>query len=246
MVPMRDGVRLAADIYLPAADDGGPAGGPCPALLISHVLGQIERGVGRGSGLLPAPGATRSSSRTCAHGSSRKATDAITTRRTRGKARTATTRSSGFAAQPVVQRPRSARSAVPTAGSSQTVMALHRPPHLGAQWVEQAPTNIYAHEAREGGAMALHMAAAIHNHALDAQELRDNLRWRAPRHRDVSQHGRVARQHAGGNAARPALRTPRASKRRYSTTTSAVSTTSGGRTKTTIRSPTSTAMPTCP
>ncbi len=53
-------------------------------------------------------------------------------------------------------------------------MALHRPPHLAAQWVEQAPTNIYAHEAREGGAMALHMAAAIHNHAIEAQEMRDN------------------------------------------------------------------------
>ena len=78
-----------------------------------------------------------------------------------------------IAAQPWCSGP------VGTLGSShrgivQTVMALHRPPHLGAQWVEQAPTNIYAHEAREGGAMALHMAAAIHNHALDAQELRDN------------------------------------------------------------------------
>ena len=40
---------------------------------------------------------------------------------------------------------------------------------------EQGPTNIYLHEAREGGAMALHMYTAIYNHALDAQEIRDDL-----------------------------------------------------------------------
>ena len=34
MIPVRDGVRLAADIYMPSADDGGPVDGPCPALLI--------------------------------------------------------------------------------------------------------------------------------------------------------------------------------------------------------------------
>jgi predicted acyl esterase len=35
----------------------------------------------------------------------------------------------------------------------QTVMALHRPPHLTAMWPDVGPTRIYAHEAREGGAM---------------------------------------------------------------------------------------------
>ncbi len=56
----------------------------------------------------------------------------------------------------------------------QTQAALRRPPHLRAICPEQGPTNIYAHEAREGGAMALHMYTAIYNHALDAQELRDD------------------------------------------------------------------------
>ena len=56
----------------------------------------------------------------------------------------------------------------------QTQAALHRPPHLAAIAPEQGPTNIYLHEAREGGAMALHMYTAIYNHALDAQEIKDD------------------------------------------------------------------------
>jgi predicted acyl esterase len=56
----------------------------------------------------------------------------------------------------------------------QTQAALHRPPHLATICPEQGPTNIYAHEAREGGAMALHMYAAIYAHALDSQETRNN------------------------------------------------------------------------
>ena len=34
MMPMRDGIRLAADIYLPAAEGGGPVEESVPALLI--------------------------------------------------------------------------------------------------------------------------------------------------------------------------------------------------------------------
>ena len=56
----------------------------------------------------------------------------------------------------------------------QTQAALHRPPHLAAICPEWGPTNIYLHEAREGGAMALHMYTAIYNHTLDAHEIRDD------------------------------------------------------------------------
>ena len=56
----------------------------------------------------------------------------------------------------------------------QTQAALHRPPHLKTICPEQGPTNIYLQEAREGGALALHMYTAIYNHALDAQEIRDD------------------------------------------------------------------------
>lgn len=41
-------------------------------------------------------------------------------------------------------------------------------------WIDVAPTNIFDHEAREGGAMALHMFGALFLHAFDAQEIRDD------------------------------------------------------------------------
>ncbi|MDP7205991.1 MAG: CocE/NonD family hydrolase, partial [Pirellulaceae bacterium] len=56
----------------------------------------------------------------------------------------------------------------------QTQAALHSPPHLKTICPEQGPTNIYLHEAREGGTLALHMYTAIYNHGLDAQEIRDD------------------------------------------------------------------------
>ncbi|MCH2318029.1 MAG: CocE/NonD family hydrolase [SAR202 cluster bacterium] len=59
-------------------------------------------------------------------------------------------------------------------GIVQTAATLTRPPHLTTIWVDVAPTNIHAHEAREGGAMALHMFGALFLHAHDAQEIRDD------------------------------------------------------------------------
>jgi putative CocE/NonD family hydrolase len=40
--PMRDGVALATDVYLPAADDGRPVAAPCPAVLIRMPYGIRE------------------------------------------------------------------------------------------------------------------------------------------------------------------------------------------------------------
>ena len=59
-------------------------------------------------------------------------------------------------------------------GIVQTVASLTRPPHLTAIWINVAPTNIFAHEAREGGAMSLWMFGALLFHAHDAQEVRDD------------------------------------------------------------------------
>jgi predicted acyl esterase len=56
----------------------------------------------------------------------------------------------------------------------QQVAALYRPPHLSAIWPDVGPTNIHAHEAREGGATCLHMFGAQFLHAHDAQEIRDD------------------------------------------------------------------------
>ncbi|MEC8832702.1 MAG: CocE/NonD family hydrolase, partial [Bacteroidota bacterium] len=63
-------------------------------------------------------------------------------------------------------------------GIIQTVASLMNPPHLSAIWVDVAPTNIFAHEAREGGSMALWMFAALFLHAHDAPEISDDLQKR--------------------------------------------------------------------
>ncbi len=66
-----------------------------------------------------------------------------------------------------------------TAGSSyaaitQVRMALERPPHLSAIWPDAVPTNSFQHQAREGGAMQLHMFWALFIHAQDAQDIKDD------------------------------------------------------------------------
>lgn len=66
-----------------------------------------------------------------------------------------------------------------TVGSSfaavtQVRLALERPPHLAAIWPDVVPTDSYRHQAREGGAMQLHMFWALFIHAQDAQDIRDD------------------------------------------------------------------------
>lgn len=68
---------------------------------------------------------------------------------------------------------------VGTVGSSyaaitQVRAALERPPHLRAMWPDVVPTNSYRHQAREGGAMQLHMFWALFIHAQDAQDIADD------------------------------------------------------------------------
>ena len=60
-------------------------------------------------------------------------------------------------------------------GIVQTVASLTKPPHLKAIWVDVARTNIFAHEAREGGCMSLWMFAALFLHAHDVPEIRDKV-----------------------------------------------------------------------
>ncbi|HUY72320.1 MAG TPA: CocE/NonD family hydrolase [Gaiellaceae bacterium] len=49
--------------------------------------------------------------------------------------------------------------------------ALERPPHLTAIWPDVSPTNTFRNQTREGGAMQLHMFWALYIHAADAQEV---------------------------------------------------------------------------
>ena len=55
------------------------------------------------------------------------------------------------------------------AAITQIRTALERPPHLTAIWPDVAPTNTFEHQTREGGAMQLHMFWALYIHAADAQ-----------------------------------------------------------------------------
>ncbi len=59
-------------------------------------------------------------------------------------------------------------------GIVQNMASLERPPHLAALWVDVAPTNAFRWEARQGGAMGLHMYGALYLHGYDSQEIQDD------------------------------------------------------------------------
>ena len=56
-------------------------------------------------------------------------------------------------------------------GIVQNMASLYRPPYLSALWVDVAPTNAFRWEVRQGGAMALHMYGALYLHGYDSQEI---------------------------------------------------------------------------
>ncbi|HVA86512.1 MAG TPA: CocE/NonD family hydrolase [Candidatus Saccharimonadales bacterium] len=173
MVPMRDGVRLATDIYYPARE-GAPAGGVFPAILgrTSYDKNSPQMWVAPVGEFFSRRGYV------------------VVLQDLRGRHHSEGTGQYFHTANPsegpdgydtvewIAAQPWS-NGRVGTVGSShgaivQQVMALHRPPHLTAIWPDVGPTNIYAHEAREGGAMQLHMFGAQFLHAHDAQEIRDD------------------------------------------------------------------------
>jgi len=169
---MRDGVRLAADILLPSGVKGSSTGEKVPALLVRTSWDKSNTEYDTVRRYYPR------------HGYAVVIQDLRNRFKSEGDGRYYHTANEwegrdGYDTVEWIAAQPWCNGRIGTFGSShrgivQTVMALHRPPHLVAQWIEQAPTNIYAHEAREGGAMALQMAAAIHNHALESHELRDN------------------------------------------------------------------------
>lgn len=171
-IPMRDGVRLATDIYRPVKA-GRVVEQGLPTILIRTSIGKAHREWEPVTRYFPARGYAVAiqdlRSRFESEGDGRyfhtcnpwEGDDGYDT------------------VEWIASRPWS-NGKVGMMGSShraivQTQAALHEPPHLATICPEQGPTNIYAHEAREGGAMALHMYTAIYNHALDAAELKDDV-----------------------------------------------------------------------
>ncbi len=174
MVPMRDGVRLATDIYRPALPDGSPAPGRFPVILTrtsydkSNPVMQVEP-VGKffaRNGYVVAIQDLRGRGNSGGVGdyhhraNPREGEDGHDT-------------IEWLAAQPW------STGRVGMVGSShsgcvQNVAALHRPPHLAALWVDVAPITAHGWESRSGGAQRLHMVPALFLHAHDAAEIRSD------------------------------------------------------------------------
>lgn len=173
MVPMRDGVRLATDIYRPARD-GEPATGRFPTILgrTSYDKNSPQMWVEPVAEFF------------CPRGYAVAIQDLRGRHHSEGTGQyfhTANPREGldGYDTIEWIAAQSWSNGKVGMVGSShgaivQQIAALYRPPHLAAIWPDVGPTNIYAHEAREGGAMQLHMFGAQFLHAHDAQEIRDD------------------------------------------------------------------------
>lgn len=170
MIPMRDGVRLASDIYFPALD-GQLVAGRWPAILGRTSYDKTNE--------------TMWVKPVCEYFSSRGYVVVCQDLRGRYKSEgfgqyfhTANVNEGrdGYDTIEWIATQSWSDGKVATTGSShgaivQQVAALHQPPHLVAIWPDVGPTNNYAHESREGGAMSLQMFGALFMHAFDAQEV---------------------------------------------------------------------------
>ncbi|GAB4426865.1 MAG: CocE/NonD family hydrolase [Chloroflexi bacterium OHK40] len=168
MVPMRDGTRLATDIYRPARD-GEPLPGPFPTILLRTSYDKrAQRYVGTIAEFFTPRGfVTVQQDLRGRYASEGRGGYRHTANPNEGPDGYDTIE--WIAAQPW------SNGRVGMVGSShpglvQTHAALYRPPHLAAIWPDVAPINSYAHQVRWGGAMQLHMFGALFLHAQDSQE----------------------------------------------------------------------------
>ena len=168
MVPMRDGVRLAFDIYRPARD-GAFVEGRFPTIMLHTPYDKTDKRYTEIADYFVPEGYNvvlvdlRDRYRSEASGVYYHAATPHTGR-------------DGYdicewiAAQPW------SNGRIGTVGSSygaitQVRTALERPPHLTAIWPDVVPTNSFQNQCREGGAMQGHMFWALFIHAQDAQDI---------------------------------------------------------------------------
>lgn len=169
MMPTRDGTRLASDVYRPARD-GEFVAGAFPTILCRTAYDKAApRYVDYGEYFTPLG-------------------YNVVLQDVRGRHRSEGTGEYHHIVNPhegrdgydtvewIAAHPWS-NGKVGTVGSSypgvmQIHMALSRPPHLTAIWPDVVPINMFEHQSRMGGAMALQMFGALFVHAHDAQEIR--------------------------------------------------------------------------
>lgn len=173
MIPMRDGVRLATDIYRPA-HDGEPVSERFPTILgrTSYDKSNPVIWVDPVANFFTPRGYTVVLQDLRGRGNS-EGTGQYFHTANKNEGPDGYDTIEWIAAQPW------SNGRVGMVGSShggivQNVAALHRPPHLTALWVDVAPTSAFDWEARQGGAMALHMFGALFLHGYDAQEIRND------------------------------------------------------------------------
>lgn len=170
MVPMRDGVRLATDIYRPARH-GEPLQERFPTIMVRTSYDKAaKRYVEIADFFTPRGYAAVFQDFRGRFNSEGVGQYFHTANPHEGRDGYDTVE--WIAAQPW------SNGRVGTVGSShaaiaQMHLALYRPPHLAAIWPDVTPTNSYDHQVRRGGAMQLHMFGALFVHALDAPEIRE-------------------------------------------------------------------------
>ena len=168
MVTMRDGIRLATDVYRPGRD-GELVEGRYPTIVCLTPYDKTERRY------------TEIADFFVPHGYAVVLQDMRDRHRSEGTkeyfhSATPHTGEDGYdtiewiAAQPW-SNGRTGMVGSSYAAITQIRTALERPPHLTAIWPDVSPTNTYHHQTREGGAMQLHMFWALYIHAADAQDV---------------------------------------------------------------------------
>ncbi len=171
MIPMRDGIHLATDLYRPAAD-GEPLAGSYPTILCRTPYDKTDRRYTEIADFFTPRGYVVAL---------QDLRDRYRSEGTGEYFHTVTVHEGedGYdTVEWLAARPWS-NGRVGMVGSSyaaitQVRAALASPPHLTAIWPDVVPTNNYANQSREGGAMQLHMFWALFIHAQDAQDISDD------------------------------------------------------------------------
>jgi putative CocE/NonD family hydrolase len=171
MVRMRDGIRLATDIYRPARD-GAIVERRSPTILLRTPYDKTDRRYSEIADFFTPRGY------------------AVVLQDMRDRYRsegtgdyfhtvTPHTGEDGYDTIEWIATQPWSNGRIGTVGSSyaaitQVRAALERPPQLTAIWPDVVPTNSFQNQSREGGAMQQHMFWALFIHAQDAQEIADD------------------------------------------------------------------------